>query len=140
MKPISKKGDYAIRGMVYLAGQPPGRVALASEIARAMDVPPQFLAKILQQFGKLGLVRSFRGSGGGFQLARPPGEITLLEIVEAVEGPIMPNRCVISGGACNRETGCTVHPVWKKVQKSVVDILRGVTLKELAGHGPVSRR
>lgn len=140
MRPISKKGDYAIRGMVYLAGQPPDRIVLVGEIARAMDVPPQFLAKILQQFGKLGLVRSFRGIGGGFQLARLPGEITLLEIVEAVEGPIMPNRCVISGGACNREKGCTVHPVWKKVQKSVVDTLSGVTLKDLAGHGPVSRR
>mgnify|MGYP001770061672 CR=1 FL=1 len=140
MRPISKKGDYAIRGMVYLAGQQPDRVVLAGEIARAMDVPPQFLAKIFQQFGKLGLVRSFRGSGGGFQLARPPGEITLLEIVEAVEGPVMPNRCVLSGGACSREKGCTVHPVWKKVQKSVVEILGGVTLEELSGRKRAARR
>lgn len=140
MRSISRKGDYAIRGMVYLAGQPPGRVVLAGEIARAMDVPPQFLAKIFQHFGKLGLVRSFRGSGGGFQLARPPGEITLLEIVEAVEGPVMPNRCVLSGGACSRVKGCPVHPVWKKVRSSVVGILSGVTLKDLAGHVSVSRR
>ncbi len=71
MRPISKKGDYAIRGMVYLASQAPGRVVLVSEIARAMDVPPLFLAKIFQQFTKLGLVKSFRGSGGGFS-SRPP--------------------------------------------------------------------
>ena len=132
MKPISKKGDYAIRGMVYLAGQPPGRVVLASEIARAMDVPPLFLSKILQQFSKSGLVKSYRGSGGGFLLGRPPDTITLCEIVEAVEGPIMPNRCVITGGACNRDKVCTVHPVWKKVQTSIVDILSGVTLKDLS--------
>jgi len=132
MKPISKKGDYAIRGMVYLAGKPPDRVALVSEIARAMDIPPMFLAKIFQQFTKLGLVRSFRGSGGGFLLGRLPEDITLYEIVEAVEGPIVPNRCVLSDGACNREKGCTVHPVWKKVEKSIVDILSGVTLKDLA--------
>ena len=132
MKPISKKGDYAIRGMVYLAGQPPGRVVLASEIARAMDVPPLFLSKILQQFSKSGLVKSYRGSGGGFLLGRPPETITLCEIVEAVEGPIMPNRCVITGGACNRDKVCTVHPVWKKVQASIVDILSGVTLKDLS--------
>ena len=132
MKPISKKGDYAIRGMVYLAGQPPGRVVLASEIARAMDVPPLFLSKILQQFSKSGLVKSYRGSGGGFLLGRPPETITLCEIVEAVEGPIMPNRCVITGGACNRDKVCTVHPVWKKVQTSIVDILSGVTLKDLS--------
>jgi Rrf2 family protein len=126
--------------MVYLAGQPTDRVVLVGEVARAMDVPPQFLAKIFQQFGKLGLVRSFRGSGGGFQLARPPGEITLLEVVEAVEGPIVPNRCVLSGGVCSRDKGCTVHPVWKKVQKSVVDILGGVTLQELSGRKGAARR
>jgi Rrf2 family iron-sulfur cluster assembly transcriptional regulator len=132
MRPISKKGDYAIRGMVYLAGQTPGRVVLVSEIARATDVPPMFLAKIFQQFSKHGLVQSFRGSGGGFLLGRPPEKITLCEIVEAVEGPILPNRCVLSDGACNREKACTVHPVWKKVEKSIVDILSGVTLKDLA--------
>jgi len=132
MKPISKKGDYAIRGMVYLAGQPPGRVVLASEIAREMGVPPMFLSKIFQQFSKLGLVRSCRGSGGGFLLGRPPETITLCEIVEAVEGPIMPNRCLITGGACNRDKVCTVHQVWKKVQSNVREILSGVTLKDLA--------
>jgi len=132
MRSISKKGDYAIRGMVYLAGQLPGRVVLVSESARAMDVPPLFLAKIFQQFGKLGLVKSFRGSGGGFLLGRSPEEITLCEIVEAVEGPIKPNRCVLSDGACSRDRVCTVHPVWKRVEKSIVDILSGVTLKDLA--------
>ena len=139
MKSISKKGDYAIRGMVYLASQPPDRVVLLGEIAQAMDVPPHFLAKIFQQFGKLGLVQSFRGSGGGFRLGRPPGEITLCEIVEAVEGPIAPNRCVMSSGACRREKVCPVHPVWKKVQSSVVEILSGVTLKDLSGRGAASR-
>lgn len=133
MRPISRKGDYAVRGMVYLASQPQGRVVLVGEIAKAMDVPPQFLAKIFQQFNKLGLVHSFRGSGGGFLLGRPAETITLCEIVEAVEGPIMVNRCVMSGGACNREEVCTVHPVWKRVQAGVIDILSGVTLKDLAG-------
>jgi Rrf2 family protein len=133
MRPISKKGDYAIRGMVYLASQLPGRVVLVREIARAMDVPPLFLAKIFQQFTKLGLVKSFRGSGGGFLLGRPPQEITLCEIVEAVEGPIMPNRCVLSDGACSREKGCTVHPVWKKIQANVRETLGAVTLKDLSG-------
>ena len=132
MRPISKKGDYAIRGMVYLASQPHGRVVLVNEIARAMDIPPLFLAKIFQQFTRLGLLKSFRGSGGGFLLGRPPEEITLCEIVETVEGPIMPNRCVLSDGACSRDRVCTVHPVWKRVEKSVIDILSGVTLKDLA--------
>ena len=132
MRPISKKGDYAIRGMVFLASQPPDRVVLVSEIALATDVPPLFLAKIFQQFGKLGLVRSFRGSGGGFQLGRRPEEITLCEIVEAVEGPIMPNRCVMSSGTCSRDRVCTVHPVWKKIQADVRETLGAVTLKDLS--------
>lgn len=132
MKPISKKGDYAIRGMVYLASRPPDRTVLVSEIARAMDVPPLFLAKIFQQFSKLGLVRSFRGSGGGFLLGRSPEDITLCEIVEAVEGPIMPNRCVMSSGTCSRDKVCTVHPVWKKVQANVRETLSAVTLKDLS--------
>ncbi len=140
MRSISKKGDYAIRGMVYLAGQPRDRIVLVGEIAQAMDVPPQFLAKIFQQFGKLGLVRSFRGSGGGLQLGRPPEQITLCEIVEAVEGPIAPNRCVISGGACSRQKACPVHPVWKKVRSSIVEILSGVTLEDLSGRRVASRR
>jgi Rrf2 family protein len=132
MRLLSKKGDYAVRGMVYMAGQPPERVLLISDIARAMDIPPMFLAKIFQQLSRIGLVKSYRGSGGGVLLGRPPEEITLCEIVEAVEGPIASNRCVIIGGECNREKNCTVHPVWKDVQASIIGILGAVTLKELA--------
>jgi Rrf2 family iron-sulfur cluster assembly transcriptional regulator len=132
MKPISKKCDYAIRGMVHLASQPPDSMVLVSDIARAIDAPPLFLAKIFQQFGKLGLVRSFRGSGGGFRLGRPPEEITLCDVVEAVEGPIMPNRCVMFRGACSRDTVCPVHPVWKKLQANMRETLGAVTLKDLS--------
>jgi Rrf2 family transcriptional regulator, iron-sulfur cluster assembly transcription factor len=131
VKPISKKCDYAIRGMVYLASQPPDSMVLVSDIARAIDAPPLFLAKIFQQFGKLGLVRSFRGSGGGFRLGRPPEDITLCDIVEAVEGPIMPNRCVMFRGACSRDNICPVHPVWKKLQANMRETLGAVTLKDL---------
>jgi Rrf2 family transcriptional regulator, iron-sulfur cluster assembly transcription factor len=133
VKPISKKCDYAIRGMVHLASQPPESMVLLNEIARAIDAPPLFLAKIFQQFGKLGLVRSFRGSGGGFRLGRTPEEITLCEIVEAVEGPIMPNRCVMFRGACSRDKSCPVHPVWKKLQENMRETLGAVTLKDLSG-------
>ncbi len=118
--------------MVYLASQPADSMVLVSEIARAMDAPPLFLAKIFQQFGKVGLVRSFRGSGGGFRLGRPPEEITLCDIVEAVEGPIMPNRCVMSRGTCSRDNICPVHPVWKKLQSNMRETLGSVSLKDLS--------
>lgn len=129
---LTRKGEYAIRGIVYLAGKPADKVCLLSEIAAAVDVPPTFLAKIFQQFSKIGLVKSFRGTGGGFLLGRAPENITLLEVVEAVEGPIIPNRCVVTPSDCERSGACSVHPVWKRVQGEVRSVLEGVTLKELA--------
>ena len=128
---LTRKGEYAIRGIIYLAQQPPGRVSLISEIAVATEVPQTFLAKIFQSFAKLGLVNSSRGTGGGFLLARPASAITLREVVEAVEGPIVPNRCLL-GKPCDRGGVCKVHGVWQEVQTQVVHILDGVTIETLA--------
>lgn len=133
MMELTRKGEYAIRGIVFLATQPPDQICLLSDIASAVDVPQTFLAKIFQQFSKIGLVKSYRGTGGGFVLGRPPGKITLLEVVEAVEGPIVPNRCVTGEGECSRSAVCNVHPVWVSVQDQVREILAKVTLKSLAG-------
>jgi Rrf2 family protein len=132
MMELTRKGEYAIRGIVYLAGKPLDKVCLLNDIAAAVDVPPTFLAKIFQQFSKIGLVKSYRGTGGGFVLGRTPENITLLEVVEAVEGPIIPNRCVLSPSGCERSDSCNMHPVWQKVQGEVRDVLASVTLKELS--------
>ena len=102
------------------------------QLAAAADVPQTFLAKIFQSFAKLGLVNSFRGTGGGFVLGRAARQITLRQVVEAVEGPIMPNRCLLSDEGCDRQGRCNVHPVWRKVQTEVALILDSVTLEELA--------
>ena len=131
MMGLTKKGEYAIRGMIYLAGQPEGKISLLSEIAAATDAPATFLAKTFQAFVKNGLVRSFRGSGGGFTLGRPAANITLREIVETVEGPILPNRCLLDTGVCGRRGGCGVHGVWRKIQKQMVDTLDEVSLADL---------
>jgi Rrf2 family transcriptional regulator, iron-sulfur cluster assembly transcription factor len=132
MMELTRKGEYAIRGILYLARQPQGKVTLVGEISMACDVPKSFLAKILQDFVKVGLVTSSRGTGGGFMLARPASRITLREVVEAVEGPIMPNRCLIGAGACDKDGSCRVHPVWERVREQTVEILNGVTIEELA--------
>lgn len=132
MMELTRKGEYAIRGIIYLAEQPAGKISLISEIAEAADAPQTFLAKIFQSFAKLGIVNSFRGTGGGFTLGRPASRITLREVVEAVEGPICPNRCLIGNGACDRGEKCNVHPVWGRVQSQVVQILDSVTMEELA--------
>ena len=132
MMELTRKGEYAIRGIVYMAQQPPGKMILISEIAEATDVPQTFLAKIFQSFAKLGLVQSFRGTGGGFLLGRAPSLITLRQVVEAVEGPVMPNRCLVAEGSCDRSSYCLVHPVWRQVQGEVGRILDSVTIEELA--------
>jgi Rrf2 family iron-sulfur cluster assembly transcriptional regulator len=131
MMELTRKGEYAVRGIVYLASKSAEQVCLMSEIASAVDVPQTFLAKIFQQFSKIGLVRSYRGTGGGFVLGRPADKITLLEVIEAVEGPIVPNRCVTGEGACDRSPNCTVHPVWVEVQHKIRGILEDVTLADL---------
>lgn len=135
MMELTRKGEYAIRGIIYLAQQPPGQVSLISEIAEATEAPQSFLAKIFQSFAKLGIVNSFRGTGGGFTLGRHASRITLREVVEAVEGPIVPNRCLLGNGACDRGPECNVHPVWRTVQSQVVQILDSVTIEELARRG-----
>jgi Rrf2 family protein len=132
MMELTRKGEYAIRGIVYLAKQPAGKVILVSEVAEATGVSQTFLAKIFQSFAKLGLVNSFRGTGGGFLLGRPAGRITLRQVVEAVEGPIIPNRCLTGEGSCERASECLVHPVWRRIQNEVAGILDAVTLEDLA--------
>ena len=132
MMELTRKGEYAIRGIIHLARLPHGNVALLSEIAEAADVPQTFLAKIFQNFAKLGFVNSYRGTGGGFSLARPAADITLREVVEAMEGSIAPNRCVTEEAECERSSTCAVHTVWRRVQEQVVEILDGVTIEDLA--------
>jgi len=132
MMELTRKGEYAVRSILYLARQPKGKLSLVGEIAEASCIPKTFLAKILQDFTKVGLVTSFRGTGGGFTLSRPPAGITLRQVVEAIEGPIMPNRCLLGTGTCERDTFCRVHPVWRKVREEISFILDGVTIEELA--------
>lgn len=132
MMGLTRKGEYAIRGIVYLAQQAPGPAVLMGDIAAATQAPHKFLAKIFQRFAKAGIVLSFRGTGGGFTLGRPAARISLREVVEVVEGPLMPNRCLVGEGDCDRDSCCKVHQVWHKVQKSMLDILEAVTIEDLA--------
>ncbi len=133
---ISRKAEYAIRGMLYLACKPENEVASIRDIAAFAEASQTFLAKIFQQFNKLGIVRSYRGTGGGFLLGRPAGEISLLDIVEAVDGPILVNSCVLRKGTCSRDETCPVHPVWKEIQQEMKKMLSTVTLAGLAAAMP----
>ena len=101
---LTRGGEYGIRGVLYLAQHEEGKVSMLSAIAKAQDVPPRFLAKIFQALAKAGVVRSHRGAKGGFSLARAASEVTIKDVIEAVEGPIHLNVCLVAPGECNRES------------------------------------
>ena len=136
---VTRAADYAVRVMVHLATLPPGQRSTRDELAASGEVPEHFLSKILQTLSRSGLITSYRGSSGGFSLAKAPESVTLLDVIEAVDGPIQLNVCVASGLSCCRKTWCSVHYVWTDAQTALTAVLRGATLARLAGEGQVRR-
>ncbi len=128
---ISRKIDYGLRAMIYLASIPQESVVPFREIARQMDVPEDFLAKILKTLVDQGLVRSTRGPHGGYALARPSTEISFLEVIEAVEGPIAINVC-LDEDPCSKASACTMVGVWRQGQEKMLEVYRQAKLADLA--------
>jgi len=129
---ISRKIDYGLRAAIYLASVAPGAVVPFREIARQMDVPEDFLAKILKTLVDAGLVRSTRGPHGGYALARDPSQVSFLDVIEAVEGPVALNVCLDGDDACGHSTCCTMTAVWKLGQERMLDVYRQARLSDLA--------
>lgn len=129
---ISRRIEYGLRAMVCLAAQPDERVMSFREIARRMTVPQDFLAKILKQLVTRGLVASTRGARGGYRLGRPARDISFLEVIEAVEGPVMVNLCQEGHDGCRMARACTLYGVWKRGQEQMLDVYRTATLDQLA--------
>jgi len=127
---ISRKIDYGLRAMIYLASVPDGAVVPFREIGRRMSVPEDFLAKILKHLVDRGLVRSTRGPHGGYALARPAADISFLDVIEAVEGPVALNVCLDDEG-CGREPSCTMASVWREGQEKMLEVYRQRRLSEL---------
>ena len=129
---LTNEGEYAVRLMVYLAGRDKEQLISAREIADNQNIPERFLRTIVSQFAKLGFINSFQGNGGGVRLAEDAENKTLLEVIEAVEGPIYLNVCMQGGVACQFSNQCAVHLVWHEAQEAIQNILGRKTLKELA--------
>jgi Rrf2 family protein len=129
---ITRAADYAVRVLVHLASAPLGRRHPLSDLAMATGVQESFLSKILQRLVHQGLLVSQRGSGGGFVLNRAPDQITLLDVVEAIEGPTQLNHCVGASGHCSRKEWCGVHPTWERAQQTLTLLLGGVSVAQLA--------
>jgi len=132
---ISRKVDYALRAMIHLAGLPPGTREPQQEIAAKNDIPREFLAKILKTLVDRGLVSALRGPHGGVAMAREASEISFLDVIEAVEGPVVLNLCLDDAQGCSRTTSCTMQAVWRAGQERMLDVYRATKLSELASAG-----
>ncbi|MDH7578372.1 MAG: Rrf2 family transcriptional regulator [Bacillota bacterium] len=130
MEVIRRNADYGIRALVHLAANP-GVMMSAGEIAASQDIPIEFLQKILQKFARSGLVNSHRGAQGGFSLAKDPRQISVLEMVETVQGRIAVNKCFLGHEGCPRAPKCPLKQSWLQVEQKITEFLEGVTLQDL---------
>ncbi len=132
---LTRSGEYGLKGLVFLAKQPGHRFSLVSEISKEQRIPEKFLAKIFQRLSKAGLLRSVRGANGGFALGRPAKEITIRAVIEAIEGPIAFNRCLLREGECEEEADCALHDVLERAQERFLEVLDRTTMEDLAKRG-----
>ena len=128
----SRSSEYAIRAFVHLAQVPDGKFAMVKQIAADEEIPAYFLAKILQQLARKGLLKSSKGPTGGFSLRRPSGEIRLLDIVEALDGLTEYQNCASGLSECSDEMPCAMHDSWKALRSRIMDYLGRNTIANLA--------
>ncbi len=128
----SRSAEYAIRAFVYLASVPKGKYAMVKTIAEDSGIPAHFLAKILQQMARKGFLRSSKGPTGGFCLSRDPDEITLLEIVEAIDGLADYQRCPSGLDQCDDQAPCGMHDSWKELRSRIMEYLESTTIGDVA--------
>lgn len=130
---MGRRADYAVRAMVDLArhhGDHERR--RARDIAAEMEIPTSFVPQIMAALAGVGLVTSTPGPGGGYSLARPPGAITLREVIVAVDGPLESTECVLRGGPCRWDDACAVHVPWSRAQQAMLDQLEATTFADIA--------
>lgn len=135
---ITRQADYALRAMYYLSKIDPNQRAATSQIAQEQRIPPSFLAKIISQLSIAGLIHTSRGARGGVSLARPPEDISILEVVEAIDGPIMLNECTSSPEACPFGEECPIRPLWCNTQDELVARLKVTTFASFQNGKPLN--
>jgi len=132
MLKLSKKADYGLITVRHLACHSAGESCSASDIAAVYSISSPLLAKVLQRLARQGLVTSRHGSGGGYQLARDPKEITAFEVIDAIDGPMRITSCLTSHGECGQSSKCTVREPLRRVNESIMQVLRNVTISQMS--------
>ncbi|MCK5826323.1 MAG: Rrf2 family transcriptional regulator [Desulfuromusa sp.] len=128
---ITRATEYAVRAIIFLAQQPKDGIVLKKDICRTQEVTPAFLTKIFQPLIKAGIVNSQRGVGGGFLLAKDPSEVTMLDILEAEEGKLKLNHCLVDADFCQRDAYCSAHEVWHDAQREMAEVLKRYSIADL---------
>ncbi len=128
---LTRGSDYGLRGMVFMARQPVGQVCLVSQVAAAEDLPESYLAKIFQDLARNRLLMSHRGAKGGFSLVSEPEEVNLLQIIEAVEGPIALAPCLDIREGCEHIEICEIYEALDSAQAQMTLVLKNTTLADL---------
>ncbi|MBT4263501.1 MAG: Rrf2 family transcriptional regulator [Deltaproteobacteria bacterium] len=137
---ITTKCRYGIRAMVEISRNYSVRPTTRREIASSQELDNSYLENILLDLKNNGIVRSIRGVKGGFVLNRPPESITLLEIVESLQGEIVPSACVMLPSVCDRASYCVTRPVWVRLQQAQKEVLLDVTVRDLLDEELRTRR
>jgi len=130
---ITRASEYGVLGLLALARRPLGEVMMVEAIALEEDIPVSFLGKIFQSLARAGLVKSSRGSGGGFALVQDPGTISALAVIEAVEGPMALTRCLDEDTGCEHAGGCALCSLFAEAQDRVKEVFTNTTIRSLAG-------
>lgn len=130
---VGRRVDYAVRALSFLAGQPAGAIVSRADIERSQDIPSFYLSKIMKDLVAGGLVQSHIGAKGGFTLARKAGAITIKDIYESVERPLVLMECLEQGvNYCSLCAVCTQKSIWEEAQSVLANFLDGVTIADIA--------
>lgn len=129
---VTREGDYGIRSVVYLARKPFKQVSFVNEMSEECKIPRSFLAKILQKLVKAKIVRSYRGMRGGFSLVKQPRDVSVLDVLEAIEGKLALNICVGDKKKCAYSKNCSTHPLWVTAQAKLADLFKKTNFEDLA--------
>lgn len=133
---LTRAADYAIRVMVHLATLPVRERALLPALARNTGTPESFLSKVLQALTRARFIASHRGQSGGFEILPRGRAASVRQVIEAIDGPIFLNVCLVSDRACGRAQGCPAHPVWVSAQQAMLEVLSGAIIEQLASQSP----
>lgn len=128
---ITRQADYALRAVRFLSRLSPGEKASTGAIASGENIPPSFLAKIISQLSIAGILHTARGARGGVYLSRPSNDISVLEVVEAIDGPILFNECTTNPKICENADSCMLHDLWCDTRNELIGRLKQTTFSQV---------